>query len=123
MLDIKGKAIEIFEFEEIDVFVYYDQPLLFSCRDKKGQMYMAVACDETEKDEKWLYVPITPETNKLAKEEKISFHDIFTKPEQDLIYLLIVPYDDSVEISIEEKKVSEIPEEYFPLPEKKLVKY
>ena len=51
-------------------YLYYDEPLIFSCATKAMQYYFVVAIPSLpESDEAWLAVPIS--TGRLSKAEKI----------------------------------------------------
>lgn len=63
-------------------YLYYDEPLIFSCATKAMQYYFVVAIPSSPKsDEAWLIVPIS--TGRLAKAEKnsIEIRKLLTDPE------------------------------------------
>ncbi len=37
--------------EIVETFEYYDQPVLFSCKNAAGRLYLVVAADENERNE------------------------------------------------------------------------
>ena len=41
--------------EILETFEYYDQPVLFSCKNVAGHLYLVVAADENDQNETWLY--------------------------------------------------------------------
>jgi hypothetical protein len=54
------KLSEIQKAEIVEVYIHYDRPLLFSCRDKVGQKYISVLVEEDDdENETWLYVPVS----------------------------------------------------------------
>lgn len=63
-------------------YLYYDEPLIFSCATKAMQYYFVVAIPSLPKsDEAWLVVPIS--TGRLSKAEKnsIEIRELLTHPE------------------------------------------
>lgn len=64
------------------IYLYYDEPLIFSCITKAMQYYFVVAVPSAfPSDATWLMVPIS--TGRLAKAEKnfIEVRDLLTEPE------------------------------------------
>ena len=45
--------------EIIETYVFYDEPVLFSCRNESGQLYLGVFSDKTQNDETWLYARVS----------------------------------------------------------------
>lgn len=69
-----------FPFEGmIDVYGFYDKPLLFSLRNE-GQLYLAVAIDENDECETWLYTPCTEDQIKEAVAAD-SYRSLFANPD------------------------------------------
>lgn len=46
-------------FQRIETYVHFDRPLLFSCRDTLGRVYLAVASDKAGSNICWLLAPMT----------------------------------------------------------------
>ena len=42
--------------ETLEIYVYYDEPVLFSCKNSAGEKFLAVALEEG-----WGYIPISEE--------------------------------------------------------------
>ena len=45
------------KLEIVETYAYYDQPVLFSCRNAAGHLYLVVAADENNQYDTWLYAP------------------------------------------------------------------
>ena len=92
------------ELELVETFIYYDQPVLFtckslssevhSCKDAKGKLYLAVAADENETMETWLYVEISDQRLCDLKSGVIDLRSAFAEPEQNTVIELVIPFQD-----------------------------
>lgn len=58
--------------EILETFEYYDQPVLFSCKNAAGHLYLVVAADENEQHETWLYAGVSEERLKLIDLERLT---------------------------------------------------
>lgn len=70
----------------IEVYVYYDQPCLFSCKNSTDQLFLAVWVDETETTNLWLYLPMSGERFEEIRGEKLDLHDAFLRSEPGFVY-------------------------------------
>lgn len=106
--------------EIVETYAYYDQPVLFSCKNAAGHLYLVVAADENEQNETWLYAGVSEERLKLIRSGAIDLHDAFADPEDGLLVQATVPYDSQTEIQISPISPSQIPEDMFPVPGERL---
>lgn len=66
--------------EIIEIYRYYDRPVLFACHDSSGQIYLALWSDEDEdaQTETWIFTPVHEgvwqATRDGALELKVAFH-------------------------------------------------
>jgi hypothetical protein len=81
------------KLEIIEVYVYYDQPCLFSCKNLTGHIFLAVWIDETEVEDIWLYVPISKQRFQSIRSGEIDLRDAFLKSEDSLVYKVIIPQE------------------------------
>jgi hypothetical protein len=65
----------------IEVYIYYDRPLLFSCQDKIGQKFLAVLAEEIDEGELWLYVPVSPRRFEMVRSGGIDLYTAFSSSE------------------------------------------
>ncbi|AFD26794.1 DUF6575 domain-containing protein [Deinococcus gobiensis] len=64
--------------EILDVYEFFDKPILFSALDAEGILYLATWYDEPEDgDERWIYSPISPDTLSKLRSGAIDFHTAF----------------------------------------------
>jgi hypothetical protein len=90
LLDIVGLG----RLEELEVFDYYDGPVLFSCRDLAGGLHLAVLTAEDEDGQEWLYAPMSQERYQHIRSGAINLHDAFAKSETGSVFRVAVPYAD-----------------------------
>ena len=106
--------------EILETFEYYDQPVLFSCKNAAGHLYLVVAADETNENETWLYAGVSEERLNLIRSGAIDLHDAFADPEDGFLVQAIVTYDDQSEIQIDSIPPNQISNDMFPEPGERL---
>lgn len=102
--------------EIVEIYVYYDQPLLFSCKSAADHLYLVVAADEDEQHETWLYVRVSVERLNLIRSGAIDLHDAFAKPEDGFLLQEIIPYDAQTQPRMESIQPDQISEDMLPTP-------
>lgn len=104
------------KLETIEVYIYYDRPLLFACQDILSQKYLALFVDVDEHDnETWIYVALSPRRFIMARSGGLDLFTTFGKPENGFVYCLKITQDHN-EISIEILEESQIKPEWLPKP-------
>ena len=81
--------------EIIEIYDYYDQPILFACKNAAGHLHLVVAADENDQHETWLYVRVSAERLNLIRSGAIDLHDAFADPEDGRLFQVKFPYDNS----------------------------
>ena len=102
--------------EIVETYVYYDQPVLFSCKSAAGHLYLAVAADKNDEHETWLYVGVSAERFSLIRSGTIDLHDAFAEPEDSFLLQEIIPYDDQTQPRMEPIQPDQISEDMLPMP-------
>ncbi len=102
------------DFKIVEIYEYYDFPILFSCIDSASQIYIAFIAKRRPDYEMWLYVAVSPARFNLIRSGNIDLFDTFTKPEKDHLIQIIIPRNNSVNLSSELVSPSELPEDIFP---------
>ena len=102
--------------EIVETYAYYDQPVLFSCRDAAGHLYLAVAADENDQHETWLYAKVSSERLNLIRSGAIDLHDAFADTEDDCLFQVRFPYDTPTSPQIESIKSNQVSEDMLPIP-------
>ena len=88
------------KLEPIEVYEFYDQPLLFSCRNASGSIFLAVSIDENDDFETWLYVSMSPNRFRNVRSGAIDLHDAFADAEDGIVYEVRTSYDVAGEVNV-----------------------
>ena len=104
------------KLEIVETYVYYDQPVLFSCKSAAGHLYLGVAADKNDEHETWLYVGVSAERLSLIRSGAIDLHDAFAEPEDSFLLQEIVPYDDQTQPRMKSIQPDQISEDMLPMP-------
>lgn len=99
--------------EIVEIYVYYDQPCLFSCRNEIGQIFLAVWVDETEVDDLWLYVRISGQRLQSIRSGKIDLRDAFLKSENGFVCEVRISHTNSPDL-VETIPCDNIDEDWLP---------
>lgn len=105
---------ELGRLEIIEIYDYYDQPILFSCKNAAGHLYLVVAADENDQHETWLYAGISVERLNHVRSGAIDLHNAFAEPEGGFLLQATVPYDDQTPLQIEHIQPNQISEDMLP---------
>ena len=114
MLDILNIP-DLGKLEIVEVYEYYDQPVLYSCKNAAGHLYLVVAADENDKYVTWLCVAVSTERINLIRSGKIDLHDAFAYPENPYTIQVRVPYEAHVSHQIDWTESNQISEDMLPL--------
>ena len=105
---------ELGKLEMVEVYNYYDIPILFSCKNAASQLYIVFFADRLPDHDVWLYAEVSITRLNLIRAGKIDLFDTFSKPEMDRLLKVIIPSNNSVEFSSEFILPSELSEDIFP---------
>lgn len=70
----------------IEIYHFYNMPVLFACRNKAGNLYLATWTDERETEDLWLYTPLSVERFAQMRNGQIDLHDAFAYPEDGIAF-------------------------------------
>jgi len=101
--------------EIIEIYDYYDQPILFACKNAAGHLHLVVAADENDQHETWLYIRVSVERLNLIRSGAIDLHDAFADSEDGRLFQVKSPYDNSTSPQIEYLESNQIPEDMLPI--------
>ena len=99
----------------IEIYEYYDKPLLFACQNTAGQIFLAVLIDETEEKEVWYYVPVSPLRFEQIRAGKVDLHDAFLRAEDEQVFKIITPQSHNSDVTIEYVPTNELSDDDLPL--------
>ncbi len=102
--------------EIVETYAYYDQPVLFSCKNAADHLYLVVAADENDQYETWLYAEVSVERLNLVRSGAIDLHDAFADPEGSRLFQVRFPYDTFTSPEVESVEANQVPEDMLPLP-------
>lgn len=90
------------ELRITQVFIRYDGPRLFLAENQDGEKFLACHIDELPEAGLWFYAPITTTRIESLLNQELPLREVFTNPENNLLYLLRAPYrhDEPVQITI-----------------------
>lgn len=101
--------------EIVEIYDYYDQPVLFSCKNTLGDLYLVVAADENVQYETWLYAQVSVDRLNLIQSDTIDLHDAFADTEDGFVLQVKFPYDETLPLT-ELVKSNQISEDMLPDP-------
>lgn len=104
----------------VETYEFYDKPLLFSCRNTAGYLFLAVLIDESEDGETWLYAPVSLNRYNQIRSGAIDLHDAFSNAEDGRLYRVYLPYNQTSDIKFEFLSINKLNEDALPLKGEKL---
>ena len=90
---------ELGELEIVEIYDYFNVPILFSCRNAVSHLYIVLFADYLPEYETWLYVEVSPMRLNLIRSGKVNLHDAFSKPEMGCLLKAMIPHNNSGELN------------------------
>lgn len=81
--------------ELVEMFVYYDVPQVFVCRDRAGQCYLAHLVDDTAHRTRWFFVPVSAERLDQIRQGTVTLRESVEVPEEGWLWDIEVGSDPS----------------------------
>lgn len=78
------------KLELVEVYEYYDRPLLFVCKNELSHLFLVLYDGEQGEEEQWIYAPISQNRFESIRSGGIDLHDAFADAEQGFVYHFIV---------------------------------
>ena len=100
----------------LEIYEFYNMPVLFACQNRTGQLFLAVWIDETADENSWLYVPLSAERFAALRQGKIDLHNAFVSPEDIFVFKVIVPKQLHRLAQIEAIHIENLDIDWAPLP-------
>ncbi len=94
------------------VLVEYHYPILFTCLDDQGTMYISTCFHADAQEREWLIAQTTPKAIIDLLRNSVSIRDIF--PKDDTLVYLAAKCKDIQKTKIQTLKAGEVPEKIFP---------
>ena len=108
--DFKLSGLEL-----VEEYVYYNQPILFACKNYHGQVFLGFWLEETEVGDSWLYVPMSEERLGALKNGKIDWRDAFLHSETGFVFQ-VKTFGDRTPDLIESIPNEAVDEQWLPSP-------
>ena len=89
---------ELGKLEIVEVYEYYDQPILYSCKNASEHFYLVVAAAEDDQFLTWLCVAVSRERLNLIRSGTIDLHDAFADSENPYAIQVRVPYEEHASV-------------------------
>ncbi len=109
------------ELEIIEVYEYFNMPLLFSCKNLVGSFYIVLCAEDLPEHDMWLYTEVSLKRLNLLRSGVINVHDVFAKPEMGRLLKARIPKNNSTEFNSKYVPPEELNENVFPPIDKFLV--
>ena len=111
---------ELGKLEIVEVYEYYDQPILYSCKNASEHFYLVVAAAEDDQFLTWLCVAVSRERLNLIRSGTIDLHDAFADSENPYAIQVRVPYEEHASVQRYFVQANQIPENMLPLSGERL---
>ncbi len=102
------------QLEIIEVYDFYDKPVLFSCKNKSGLIFTVLCVDSSDSAEIWLYAPMSSSKFQRVVQAGVELRDVFIDTEDAFVYQVEIPYEDDLNVVVKTVDCNEIPDEYLP---------
>lgn len=76
---VSNELCDLGDLEPEEVLGYYDGPILFTTRDREGNLLLANQCDINGSTQRFLVVPISPSLLADLREGRVSLRDTLTQ--------------------------------------------
>lgn len=113
-MSVLPKNTALGKLEIIEVFEYYDQPVLFACQNAAGSLYLAVLEDEDEDFESWLYAPMSPERFAQVRSGGVDLYSAFRNAEDGFVFRVTRHWADPSAPNVDVIPVDQLTEEQLP---------
>ena len=105
---------ELGELEIVEIYDYFNVPILFSCRNAASHLYIVLFADYSPEYETWLYVEVSLMRLNLIRSGKVNLHDAFSKPEMGRLLKAMIPHNNSEELNSEYITPDQLHSDVFP---------
>ena len=105
---------ELGELEIVEIYDYFNVPILFSCRNAASHLYIVLFADYSPEYETWLYVEVSLIRLNLIRSGKVNLHDAFSKPEMGRLLKAMIPHNNSEELNSEYITPDQLHSDVFP---------
>lgn len=108
------QATPMGELRMIEVYVYYDGPRLFSCRNAAGTYFFGLFVDEDAASETFLFAPASPERWASVRAGNLPLAAAFRQPEDNGVFRQVLALDADPSARVDWLPVEDVPEDWYP---------
>ncbi len=105
---------ELGELEILEIYDYFNVPILFSCRNSVSHLYIVLFADHLPEYEMWLYAEVSLTRLNLIRSGKVNLHDAFSKPEMGRLLKAMIPHNNSGELNSKYITPDQLHSDVFP---------
>src|SRR5262245_16335363 len=84
----------------LEVYEFYDKPVLFACRNASDNIFLGVLATEEDEFETWLYVSLSRRRFTQVRADTIDLHDAFALAEDGIAFEVQIPLVDDSSVSV-----------------------
>jgi len=103
------------ELTFLEIYEFFDIPVLFACGNNTGQLFISVWIDETDEDTKWLFAPVSRSRFNALRFGKVDLNEVFLKPEGGFCFLGSIANHTDID-SVTEISANHLTGEMVPQP-------
>lgn len=112
------QSLEWNSLELVEVYEFFDKPLLFTARDEAGKLSLVVLVADGDGAETWLCVPMSYYRFQVVRSGLFDLHDAFARAEGKVALVVSVPRDGLP--TVQQVPCGEISEDWLPVPGERL---
>jgi len=79
--------------ECLEVFEYFDIPILFLCKNTVGTMYLAICTHDDVETYEWIYLAVSNDRLSAILSKHITLYDAIVNPENECLFKVESDYD------------------------------
>ena len=98
--------------EPVKTIMYYDRPILYTCKNKDEELYLAMLVEEKGRSNTWLYIWVSDDRINALKANKLSLYEAFKEAENHKAYQITLDEENNPKIDTIE--AINIPDKFLP---------
>jgi len=114
-MSLNSRVLHFGHLEMVEVYDYYDRPILFSCRNAVGIIYLVTLSEETRGFEAWLYVAMSEDRFRHVRSGAIDLYTSFLDSEDEVVFRVVIPYSEDP-VTMEPLEARSLDPSVLPLP-------
>ncbi|MEM7536367.1 MAG: DUF6575 domain-containing protein [Chloroflexota bacterium] len=116
MMNILPVNTSLGKLRIFEIYEFYNMPVLFAAKNQADHIYLAVWIDETEQEDTWLYVSVSPQRFAKVRAGQVDLHDAFAKTEDGIAFKVTIPKVQSRDAQVDSLLIGVMDTSWPPLP-------